>query len=78
MVQDLKQATHKKASSKAGIMEALWLTKKQWSGLLKEAFTRADTFTISFDDPGLSLIERKLILAAAIAIDIDYFEQKQK
>ncbi len=54
--------------------------KKQWSGLLKEAFTRADTFTVSFDDPGLSATERKLILAAAIAIaiDIDYFEQKQK
>ncbi len=52
--------------------------KKQWSGLLKEAFTRADTFTVSFDDPDLSNAERKLILATAIAIDIDYFEQSQK
>ncbi len=52
--------------------------KKRWSGLLKEAFTRADTFTVFFDDSGLTLTERKLVLAAAIAIDIDYFEQKQK
>ena len=52
--------------------------KKQWSGLLKEAFTKADTFTVSFDHPGLSVTDRKLILAAAIAIDIDYFEQKDK
>ncbi len=52
--------------------------KKKWSGLLKEAFTRADTFTVSFEDPELTPTERKLILATAIAIDIDYFEQSQK
>jgi len=50
--------------------------KKKWSGILKEAFTKADTFEISIDDPGLSVAERKLIFAAAIAIDIDYFEKK--
>lgn len=52
--------------------------KKKWSGLLKEAFTRADTFEISFDDSRLTNVERKLIFAAAIAIDIDYFAQSQK
>jgi uncharacterized protein YxjI len=52
--------------------------KKKWSGLMKEAFTKADTFEVSIDDPKLSLAERKLIFAAAIAIDIDYFEQKNK
>ena len=52
--------------------------KKKWSGIFKEAFTKADTFEISIDDFGLSVAERKLILAAAIAIDIDYFEKKNK
>ena len=50
--------------------------KKKWSGLLKEAFTRSDTFTVSFDDPDLTLPERKLIIGAAI--DINFFEQSQK
>ena len=52
--------------------------KKKWSGIFKEAFTKADTFEISIDDLGLSVAERKLIFAAAIAIDIDYFEKKNK
>jgi len=52
--------------------------KKKWSGIFKEAFTKADTFEISIDDPKLSAAERKLIFAAAIAIDIDYFEKKSK
>jgi len=51
--------------------------KKKWSGIFKEAFTKADTFEISIDDPKLSAAERKLIFAAAIAIDIDYFEKKK-
>jgi len=52
--------------------------KKKYSGFLKEAFTRADTFEIAFDERRLTRIERKLIFAAAIAIDIDYFERSQK
>ena len=52
--------------------------KKKWSGLMKEAFTKADTFEVSIDDPKLGAAERKLIFAAAIAIDIDYFEKKNK
>ena len=50
--------------------------KKKWSGVFKETFTKADSFEVSLDDPGLKAAERKLIFAAAIAIDIDYFEQK--
>ena len=50
--------------------------KKKWSGFLKEAFTKADNFLVSFDDPQLTAGERKLILAAAIAIDMDCFERK--
>ena len=52
--------------------------KKKWSGLLTEGFTRADSFEISIDDHRLTRIERKLIFAAAIAIDIDHFESSQK
>ncbi len=52
--------------------------KKKWSGILKEAFTKSDNFEITIDDPGLSAAERKLVFAAAIAIDIDYFEKKSK
>lgn len=51
---------------------------KKWSGFLKEAFTRADSFAVRFENPELTVAERKLILGAAIAIDIDYFEQSQK
>jgi uncharacterized protein YxjI len=50
--------------------------KKKWSGIMKEAFTKSDNFEVSIDDPALGAAERKLIFAAAIAIDIDYFEKK--
>ncbi len=53
------------------------LITKKWSGLLKEAFSRADTFSVHFEDPGITAAERKLILGTAIAIDMDYFEQSQ-
>lgn len=52
--------------------------KKKWSGLLKEALTKADTFDINLDAPDLKPAEKKLIFAAAIAIDIDHFEKKQR
>lgn len=55
----------------------LGIIQKNWSGLLKEAFSRADTFTISYEQQDLTKIERTLIVAAAIAIDIDYFERKK-
>jgi len=50
--------------------------KKKWGGLLREGFTREDTFMLSFDDQSLTPNERKLILAASIAIDLDYFERR--
>jgi uncharacterized protein YxjI len=50
--------------------------KKQWSGLLKEAFTDADNFRIGFDSPDLSSTERALIVAAALFVDLIYFERK--
>jgi len=53
------------------------LITKKWSGLFKEAFSRADSFGVKFEDDKLNTAERMMILGAAIAIDIDYFEQSQ-
>jgi uncharacterized protein YxjI len=50
--------------------------EKRWSGALREAFTDADRFRVLFLAPDLSLDERTLILAAAIFIDLMYFEKK--
>ncbi|MBI9084770.1 MAG: hypothetical protein JEZ11_14340 [Desulfobacterales bacterium] len=47
--------------------------EKKWGGILKEAFTQADSFRIAFDDPSLTPTEKKLIAAATIIIDMDYF-----
>lgn len=50
--------------------------EKKWSGLLGEAFTDADRFRVLFAAPDLRPDERALVLAAAVFIDIQYFEQK--
>jgi uncharacterized protein YxjI len=45
--------------------------EKKWSGLLKEAFTDADTFAFSVPrDPSLG----RLVLATALLVDFCYFE----
>jgi len=49
---------------------------KKWSGGLTELFTDKDNFLVEYADPGLSEDERKLVLAAAVFIDLKYFEQK--
>ncbi len=59
---------------KAEVEEALIL--KRWSGVLKEAFTDADQFTINFHSKNLNLKERELVLAATLLIDLVYFENK--
>jgi hypothetical protein len=51
---------------------------KKWSGLGREMFTDADNFLVRFEDPGLSVAERRLLLAAALAIDFDFFESKPR
>jgi hypothetical protein len=51
---------------------------KQWSGLLKEAFTDTDNFKLSFGTHMWSKNERCVLLAAAIAIDFDFFENNNK
>lgn len=51
---------------------------KKWSGLLSEIFTDRDQFAVSYQNPGLSLEERQIMLAAAIFIDLQYFEKKAR
>jgi hypothetical protein len=50
--------------------------RKRWSGLLKEALSDADNFAVVFESPALSATERVLTLAAAIFVDLVYFERK--
>jgi uncharacterized protein YxjI len=57
-----------------GSQEAARIEKK-WTGLLAESFTDKDSFRIQFTGR-TSLEERQLLLAAAIFIDLQYFENK--
>ena len=50
--------------------------KKKWSGILSEAFTDRDNFQVEFHTEDLPNDQRKVILAAAIYIDLMYFEKK--
>ncbi len=49
--------------------------EKKWAGLLTEALTDKDRFRIAFTG-AVPLAERQLLLAAAIFIDLQYFEKK--
>lgn len=51
---------------------------KKWAGFLSEAFTDKDKFLVEFQDPALKENERRLVLAAALFIDLQYFEKKAK
>ena len=46
---------------------------KQWGGIMREAFSDADTFKVQ-QEPGLDQDLSLLVLAAAFAIDLDFFE----
>lgn len=46
---------------------------KRWSGLLREAFSNADSFGVEFG-PGMGAHLRTLVLAATFLIDFVYFE----
>jgi uncharacterized protein YxjI len=48
---------------------------KRWSGLLGELFTDRDVFRVTFE-PALDADERLVLLAAAIFVDLRYFERK--
>lgn len=49
---------------------------KKWSGLLNESFTDKDKFLLEYRKPNLDPTHRALILASAIFIDLQYFEEK--
>ncbi len=49
---------------------------KKWSGLLTEAFLDKDKFRLEFTDRSLTADERLVLLAAALFIDLQFFEQK--
>ncbi len=48
---------------------------KQWSGIGREAFTDADTFKVEVDTGRMDEDFSLLMLASAIAIDLDFFEK---
>ena len=50
--------------------------QKKWSGFLKELFLDADNFLIEYKDQSLSENDRKLIMAASVFTDLQYFEHK--
>lgn len=49
--------------------------EKKWGGLVAEAFTDADRFRVRFSG-ALSADERKLLLAAGLFVDLQYFERQ--
>jgi uncharacterized protein YxjI len=49
---------------------------KQFEGMMKMAFTQADTFSIHFKDNNLTLQERCTLLFTLFLIDFDVFEQR--
>ena len=49
---------------------------KRWSGLSREAFSVADNFEVEFSDSTMPDSMKWLILGAAFAIDLDFFEKK--
>ncbi len=49
--------------------------EKKWGGVLTEVFTDADRFRLTYGAQ-LSTVERALLLAAALFVDLQFFEQK--
>ena len=47
---------------------------KQWSGIMREALTDADTFLVQMDTRDLGQGFAMLVLASAFVIDLDFFE----
>ncbi len=49
---------------------------KQWGGIAREAFTDADTFRVQMDTDATDQAFALMVLATALAIDLDFFEGK--
>jgi uncharacterized protein YxjI len=54
--------------------ETVGQISKKWSGLMREAFSDADTFLIDYGQGEFNDEQRLVILAAAISVDFDFFE----
>jgi uncharacterized protein YxjI len=51
---------------------------KKWGGVLREVFTDADVYRVDFEGARWSEEQCAVILAAAISIDFDFFENNQR
>ncbi len=51
---------------------------KKWSGLGQELFTDVDKFRVMVDADDWTLEQKAVALAAAMAIDFDFFENNQR
>jgi uncharacterized protein YxjI len=56
--------------------QQIGVIEKKWSGILTELLTDKDNFRVAFQDAGLSTDQRMLMLAAAVFVDLQYFERK--
>lgn len=56
--------------------QEIGVIEKKWGGFLKEAFTDADKFQITF--PDFSEEEKVVFFAAAVSVDLDFFEGNVK
>lgn len=50
---------------------------KKWGGAMREVFTDADTYRVGYGQASWNDEQRAVILAAAISIDFDFFENNQ-
>lgn len=50
------------------------VVSKKWGGVLKEIFSDADTFRLHFGVKEWTEAQRAVLLAAAISVDFDFFE----
>ena len=51
---------------------------KQFGGILREAFTDADTFGVEFPPTGMGSDVRKILLGATFLIDFVHFENNNR
>ncbi len=54
--------------------QELAIISKKWGGILKETFSDADRFGVTFSSPNLTLEQKATIFSTAITVDFDFFE----
>ena len=62
-------------SNKTG--QDVGVISKKWQGLLREAFTDADSFLVDYGKGAWQTSQKIVILCAAVSIDFDFFEDNQ-